>query len=231
MPTLLPTELSEARELDVALLVADLSGYTALTETHGAMHASKIVLQFDRMAEASLEPGVTIVDRVGDQVLCVGGDTHAVLRCALRLHEAVAREPGFLAVQAGMHRGPVVERDGRLFGAPLNLTARLASLARGGQILCTETIANEARRHPGVELRLVGEKRFKNVSVPVTVYELMRVSRDAEFPAIDPVCRMRVDRKRAVAKVPYQGTTYHFCSHECVRLFTEAPERYARLWG
>jgi len=82
-----------------------------------------------------------------------------------------------------------------------------------------------------VEARLVGEKRFKNVSVPVTVYELVRVSRDAEPHAVDPVCRMRVDREHATAAIPYQGTTYHFCSQECARLFTEAPERYARLWG
>jgi len=223
--------IDDAQEVSRTLLIADLSGYTALTETHGAMHASEIVLRFGRMAEASLEPGVAIVDRVGDQVLCAGGDTHAVLRCALRLCGAVAREPGFLAAQAGIHRGPVVERDGRLFGAPLNLTARLASHARGGQILCTEPVANDARRHPGVEARLVGEKRFKNVSVPVTVYELVRVSRGAESPAIDPVCRMRVDPERAAAAIPYQGATYHFCSHECARLFTEAPERYARLWG
>jgi adenylate cyclase len=218
-------------ETERTLLIADLSGYTALTETHGAMHASDIVLRFGELAEASLEAGVTIVDRVGDQVLCAGTDTHALLRSALRLCAAVEREPDFLAVQAGIHRGLVVERNGRLFGAPLNLTARLASHARGGQILCTEPVAVAARQHPGVDLRIVGERRFKNVSVPVTVYELTRISRDAQSSVIDPVCRMQVEPGQAAAAMPYQGMTYHFCSHECARLFAEAPERYARLWG
>ena len=217
--------------IDRTLLIADLSGYTALTETHGALHASEVVLRFGRMAEASLEPGVAIVDRVGDQVLCAGSDTHAVLRSALRLCAAVEREPDFLAVQVGIHRGLVVERDARIFGAPLNLTARLASHARGGQILCTEPVAAAARGKPGAEARLVGERRFKNVSVPVTVYELLPVSRAGESPEIDPVCRMRVERAHAAATMPYQGMTYHFCSDECARLFTDAPERYARLWG
>ena len=34
--------MSEARELDLALLIADLCGYTALTETHGALTASVV---------------------------------------------------------------------------------------------------------------------------------------------------------------------------------------------
>ena len=213
------------------LLIADLSGYTALTETHGAVHASEIVLHFNRMAEASVEPGVVIVDRVGDQVLCAGADTHAVLRSALRLCAAVEREPEFLAVQAALHRGPVVERSGRLFGSPVNLTARLAALARAGQILCTEPIAAAARERPGVEARFVGERRFKNVTAAVIVYELMRVSQPAQPSAVDPVCRMQIEPLEAAASVSHLGMTYHFCSHECARLFREAPESYARLRG
>ena len=218
-------------EIERTLLIADLSGYTALTETHGAVHASEVVLRFNRLAEAAVEPGVAIVDHVGDQVLCAGADTHAVLRSALQLCAAVEREPAFLAVQAGLHRGRVVERAGRLFGAPVNLTARLAAHARGGQILCTEPIAAAARERPGVEAHFVGEMRFKNVPVAVIVYELKRVSQLAQSSAVDPVCRMQVEPREAVATLSHLGLTYHFCSHECARLFREAPERYARLWG
>lgn len=214
-------------ETERTLLIADLSGYTALTETHGAVHASEIVLRFDRMAEASLEPGVVIVDCVGDQVLCAGADTHAVLRSALRLCAAVEREPEFLAVQAGIHRGLVVERSGRLFGAPVNLTARLAGHARAGQILCTEAIAAAAREHSGVEAHFVGETRFRNLPVAVIVYELTRVSQVAQSSVVDPVCRMQVEPRAAAATLAHLGLTYHFCSHECARLFREAPERYA----
>ena len=218
-------------EIDRTLLIADLSGYTALTETHGAMHASKIVLRFGRMAEASLEPGVVIVDRVGDQVLCAGADPLAVLRTALRLCTKVEIEPDFLGMQAGIHQGAVVQREGRLFGSPLNLTARLTAHARSGQILCTETIARAVGGFPGLSARAMGERRFKNVSSPVAVFELVRDDRRGQTSATDPVCRMRIDIERAATAIPFQGVTYHFCSHECGRLFSEAPERYARPWG
>ena len=217
-------------ETERTLLIADLSGYTALTETHGAVHASDVVLRFNRLVEAAIEPGVAIIDCIGDQVLCAGADPHAVLRVALRVFAALERETDFLAVQAGIHTGRVVERERRLFGAPLNLTARLAAHARGGQILCTEGVATIARDHAGVEARLVGEKRFRNVALPVTVYELARIRRVGQSPVIDPVCRMQVEPNSAAATVSYMGLSHYFCSLECARRFGEAPERYARLW-
>jgi class 3 adenylate cyclase/YHS domain-containing protein len=216
-------------EIDRTPLIADLSGYTALTETHGALHASEVVLRFGRMAETSLEPGVVIVDRVGDQVLCAGPDPVAVFRTALRLSAMVEREPDFLSMQAGIHRGAVVEREGRLFGSPLNLTARIAAHARRGQILFTEPIARAALGVFGVESRSIGERRFKNVSLPVVIYELVRPGGVGEPGTTDPVCRMRVENGRAVATLEYEGAPYHFCSHECARLFAEAPERYVGL--
>ena len=217
-------------EVDRTLLIADLSGYTALTETHGALHASDIVFRFGRMAESSLEPGVAIVDRIGDQVLCAGADPSAVLRTALRLSAQIQSAPDFLSMQAGIHRGSVVEREGRLFGSPLNLTSRIAAYARGGQVLCTESIVPVAREVSGVSVVAHGERRFKNVTLPVKVFELLRGGQSGHASAIDPVCRMQVEIGR-VAAIPFQGISYHFCSDNCARLFAATPERYSRHWG
>lgn len=215
-------------EIDRTLMIADLAGYTALTETHGALHASEVVIRFGRMAEESLEPGVVIVDRVGDQVLCAGADTHAVLRTVLRLCVLVEHEPDFLGMQAGIHKGAVVAREGRLFGSPLNLTARLSAHAREGQILCTEPIVRAAGEFPGISVQALGERRFRNVSLPVSVFELLRRDRRDRASATDPVCRMQVEIGRAAASIPFGGATYHFCSAECASLFAAGPERYLR---
>jgi class 3 adenylate cyclase len=220
------TDVGPARELDVALVIADLSGYTALTETHGALHASEIVLRFERIVAASLEPGVSLVNSIGDDVFCTGADTLAVVRSALRLRDKVAREPEFPRVRTGVHRGPIIEREGKLFGGPINLTSRLADHARGGQILCTEPIAKVVRALAEVEPRPIGERRFKNVACPVAVFELVRISERRAVTVIDPVCRMQVEIPSAVALIAHAGATYHFCSQACARLFAEAPERY-----
>lgn len=219
--------MSEARELDLALMMADLCGYTALTETHGALQASETVLRFVGMVEASLEPGVRIVDSIGDSVFCAGEDTQAVVRTALRLREAVAREPGFPRVSTGIHRGRVVERAGRLFGAPINLTARLTSLAVGEQVLCTREIADALASAAGFDCQPLGERQFRNVAHPVALFELAHANPDEGSIAIDPVCRMQVEVARAAATVEHGGRAYWFCSKHCAHVFSESPHLYA----
>ena len=218
--------MSGARELDLALLIADLSGYTALTETHGALKASETILRFVHLAKACLDPGVSIVDSIGDEVFCCGADTLAVVGTGLRLREAIEREPEFLRVSMGIHRGPIVEREGRLFGAPINLTARLAAHAIGGQILCSESIARSIGAFAEVRPRPIGTQQFKNVTYAVRVFELVRVSEEPMATTADPVCRMQVAIDGAAATSVHNGVTYEFCSTECARLFSDAPSAY-----
>jgi class 3 adenylate cyclase len=219
-------EASDVRELDLALLFADLSGYTALTEIHGAVTASGIVLQFCRLAQTSLEPGVRFINSIGDDVFCAGEGTLAVVRSALKLRDAAEHEAYFPRIRMGIHRGPVVERAGRLFGAPINLTARLADEAQGGQILCSVPIAEAVRVLAEVEARPAGERHFKNVARPVSVFELERVAVARAPSVIDPVCRMQVEIGRAVVTIEYAGAAYFFCSPECERVFRESPKLY-----
>jgi YHS domain-containing protein len=44
--------------------------------------------------------------------------------------------------------------------------------------------------------------------------------------AIDPVCKMEVDEKKAKFKSTYEGELYCFCSAECKQEFDEDPEEY-----
>jgi YHS domain-containing protein len=44
--------------------------------------------------------------------------------------------------------------------------------------------------------------------------------------AIDPVCKMEVDEKKAPAKSLYKGKMYYFCSAGCKKAFESDPEKY-----
>ena len=46
--------------------------------------------------------------------------------------------------------------------------------------------------------------------------------------AIDPVCGMTVDEKKAAAKADHQGKTYYLCSSHRHHAFTAAPDKYAK---
>jgi Cu+-exporting ATPase len=54
----------------------------------------------------------------------------------------------------------------------------------------------------------------------------MRVEKGGYVMAVDPVCKMQVNEKKATATSIYKGTTYYFCASGCKKAFDSAPEKY-----
>jgi Cu+-exporting ATPase len=44
--------------------------------------------------------------------------------------------------------------------------------------------------------------------------------------AIDPVCKMDVDPRKAAAQSTHQGQTYYFCCPGCKARFDQDPAKY-----
>jgi len=209
---------------EYTFVIADLAGYTALTEAHGGAEAARTVGRYLELASTALVPGARLAERVGDQVLIVSDDPCSAVTTALRLKEAVDREPLFLGVRIGIESGLAVEQDGRYFGSPLNVAARVAGHAQGGQVLCTARVAGAAKDLPDIQCVPLGSVRFKNVAEPVKVFEVSANSQRSSM--VDPVCHMHVDADTAPVRLPFNGSTYYFCSSHCAEAFAKHPQAY-----
>jgi class 3 adenylate cyclase/YHS domain-containing protein len=212
--------------MEATFCFVDIAGYTALTETHGAEAAADLVDRFAALVEEALGGEGRLAERVGDAVLVVVPAPAAAVRFVARLFARVEREPDFPVLRAGLHQGEALERGGRLYGAGVNVAARVTAQARGGQALATGAVA-EAARADGVAATSVGIAVLRNVRDPVELFAL-GVLDDTSTAAIDPVCRMRVDRERAAGVLRHAGVVYWFCSLDCARRFAARPDDYLR---
>jgi adenylate cyclase len=210
----------------LVFIIADLAGYTALTEAHGGDEAATTVARYRQLAEQTLTGGARVIEQVGDQLLIVAGDARAAILTAVRLRAGVADEPHFLSVRIGIAEGMVVERGGRYFGPALNLTARLASRAGADQILCTGAVARACGNVDGLIFRDLGVQRFRNVPEPVAVSTVVSQQGGHHGVVVDPVCWMHLDPDTAPARLPFGDSTYHFCSFACAEAFAKNPESY-----
>jgi adenylate cyclase len=211
-------------ECDVTFLIADLAGFTALTEIHGSRHAAWVVTRYVEIVRASLRPGARLAERVGDAVLIVVPEPTATMSTAVALRDATEREPLFPLLRQGIHGGRVVQREGSYFGTPLNVTARLAAHAAVGQILCTESVAAVSVDLERVEFRSLGAVALKNILEPVAIFEVVVPGRTGRVEPIDPVCQMRVDPARAASQLSHGGRSSHFYSPVCARTFAAQAE-------
>ena len=214
---------------DQTFVLADLAGYTAMTEAHGDEFAAQAAGEFFEGVRSLLrEHQAEEVKTIGDAVLIRVPDSAAAVRLAARIISEVGRGHGALAVRAGVNTGPAVERDGDWFGACVNLTARVAAAAEPGEVLMAGATWRAAGDRLGEwDVTSRGRHTFRNVAEPVELYALtLAVQHGSSELPVDPVCRMAVDPGRSTAVRVHRGVEYHFCSQECAVVFDRHPARY-----
>lgn len=219
-------------ELDTALstfVVADLAGYSALTEAHGDHAAADAATAFCESVRILAEAqGGEHVKTMGDAILLRFADAAAAADVALTITTELGARHRALNVRIGVNTGTAIRRDGDWFGAAVNIASRVADVADGGQIIVTPRTRTAAvHRIPLDRFRSVGTHRLKNIAEGIELYELMApADADAVRLEVDPVCRMLVEQGQAHSHLTQDGLEYTFCSAECRRAFDEAPERY-----
>lgn len=211
-------------------MLADLAGFTALTEAHGDEQAADLAGRFFACVRDLLpEHRAEEVNTIGDAVLLRCADPNQAVLLAMRIVDAVTVQPEFPNVRVGVHTGPAVERDGDWFGAAVNLAARVSGAASGDEILITEATRRALvdKELPGLRLHGRGRHQFKNVSQPVVLYELTKTETRAGGRVVDPVCRMALPPDQCAGWLRHGGAEYHFCSLSCLATFANDPQRYS----
>jgi adenylate cyclase len=221
--------MTNSVEMEVVFLVADLSGYTALTEAHGGESAAGIVTRYFEIVQEVLQADTILVERIGDEALIVSESAENLIRIAIDLQKAIEKEPLFPSVHIGIHAGRAFYKEGLYFGTALNLASRVAAHARGGQILCTDHVAELADQIKGFEYRNQELVKFKNITYHFNIFYIYTYYDNQYINLLDPVCRMQVRKDTAPARIPYGGRTHYFCSFDCAKAFVDRPDRYIEV--
>jgi branched-chain amino acid transport system substrate-binding protein len=160
-------------------LIADVRGYTRYSDEHGDEAASALARRFAEIAsDAVCVRGGEVIELRGDEALCVFTSARSAVRGAVelqrRVREWVDGEPALpLGVGIGLDAGEAVPTAGGYRGRALNVAARLCSLAKGGEILASETVAHLAGRHDEAEYAPRRPTRVKGVAEPVRFVEVV----------------------------------------------------------
>jgi len=205
-------------EKDLAILIADLSGYTALTETHGALSAADLIEGFIEIVERSLVGNSRVCERKGDEVMITADSADMLLGTAYSILQHSTGKVNFLQVHGALHWGKILERNNHYFGHTINVTARIASKARAGTFWCSDQFINQVSKNLPFVLTPCGKHTFKNVSAEAELHELSVGGNDTFW--IDPVCRMIIADKEGSIPHPDSPSIF-FCSEDCRKIYME----------
>lgn len=220
----------ESRNLEATFCFVDIAGYTALTDSHGEVAAADLIDDFSALIRMSVGPPGVIQELIGDCAFLVFPDPFVARDALSAIYKAIANRASFPIVRAGLHHGPALHRGNRYFGSTVNLAARVAAQAKGGQVLGTRSVVDifsEAGRSD-IEVEHQGAVSLKNLPQPVDLYEIVLSGFSHQY-AIDPVCKMQVDMRRAAGELHVGKDKYWFCSLSCVERFAKEPALYVRV--
>jgi adenylate cyclase len=154
-----------------AVVFVDLSGYTRMTEEHGDHVAVSFAstLQRHSVEVAGANDG-RLVKLLGDGAMLRLPDARRGVRAASSLVRVLNADSG-VAAHAGVHAGPIIERDLDLFGRTVNLASRIAERAGPGEVLASEAVT-EMVDDPAVRFERTGPARLKGIADAVTLYRV-----------------------------------------------------------
>ena len=211
-------------EKNVAILMADLSGYSALTEVHGALSAANLIDRYIAIAENCLVGDSRLHQQTGDELMFVSDSPDAMLATAKRLAVATAGEAYFLQVHGGLHYGKLLKRGGNYFGTAINLAARIASKAKAGSFYCSAEFAGAVTDEAVGVFKSKGNHVLKNISEEREIFEISTETIKTHY--IDPVCRMLILNPETALRHQGEDQVY-FCSSQCLGMY-KAAQRFQK---
>jgi class 3 adenylate cyclase len=161
-----------------AVMFADISGSTQMYDQLGDEVAKRIIDKCLGQLQAVTETynGI-VIKKIGDELMCRFDSADAAVSAA-RISQSEIKTLGTLentplSIRAGIHYGDVIEDDNDIFGDAVNIAARMAGIAKGGQIITTTDTVSELSPELGSQVRQVDLTRVKGKQEKLAVFEVL----------------------------------------------------------
>lgn len=159
-------------------MFADVSGSTQLYDQMGDEVAKNSI---DRclghlQAVTEANQGV-VIKKIGDELMCrfeTAKDGICAAKAAqIETTNLLALDNIKLSIRVGLHYGQVIEDDNDIFGDAVNVAARMAGIAKGGQIITTVETVTALPDDLTAQVRQIDLARVKGKQEKLEVYEVI----------------------------------------------------------
>lgn len=158
-------------------MFVDVEGSTKLYEKCGDQKAQKIIERcLDIVSNVVKQSGGIIIKFIGDEVMCHFTDVDTALEVACKIQETIeyhSRSETLPSIRIGFHYGAAIEKDGDIYGDAVNMAARVASIAKGKQIITTEDTVYLMSARSSTMIREFDKTPIKGKEGESTIYEVL----------------------------------------------------------
>jgi class 3 adenylate cyclase len=162
----------------VTILFSDIEGSTAKTEELGDQRWMEVLREHNAIVREQLAAHEGFeVKSEGDGFMLAFQSGRKALKCAIEMEKAFAKRAESsdvpISVRIGLHTGELIKEGDDFFGKHVNLAARIAGQATGGEILASSLLKELTSSGGDIEF---GEPRAVELKGLTGVQEMFPVS-------------------------------------------------------
>lgn len=168
-----------AKDLEVAILFADVVGSTQLYDQFGDTKASETVaLCLEAMKDATQQFNGTVIKTIGDEVMSTFPTVDEAMKAAITMQSRITsdnKQEGRIpvSIRVGCHFGPVVQEQNDIFGAAVHTANRMTSQAKSRQIVISDDTVKRLSDDLRKQTRQIDVATVRGRLDEVALYELL----------------------------------------------------------
>lgn len=201
-----------ARDIELAILFADVVGSTRLFELMGDVRARDMIATcIDLMRSATEKHNGTVIKTMGDEVMSTFPSADDALDAAAQMqkhitaHALLKVDGHAVTIRIGCHYGPVVIENRDVFGAAVHTANRMTSQAKSGQIVTTAATVQQLTSQWRASCRQIDIATIKGQGAEVTLFEVLWQTEDVTSVVASLVLGSGDGQKTQRLRLRYQG--------------------------
>jgi class 3 adenylate cyclase len=184
-----------SREIELAILFADVSDSTQLYEALGDAPARAIVADcLDALIAITRRQGGLLARTIGDEVMTTFRTADSAAAASVEMQDTITSSftirPRSLAIRIGFHFGSVLADQEDVHGDAVNVASRVVNQAKPGQILTTGAALQRMGQRWRSATRQIALADLKGKRGQVEVHEVIWKASDMTLMQVAPWVRV-----------------------------------------
>ncbi len=155
---------------------ADMVRFTKLSQQLDDHGLARLLTQFGEITNETVATnGGRIIKMIGDEAMFTAEVPEQAAQIGLELAAVFSKREDLPGVRVGLASGPVLARDGDVYGPVVNLASRLVEASRTDSVVVSQATRDHLVGDPAFRLRSLGMKHLRHIGT-VRLYRLNKGS-------------------------------------------------------
>lgn len=174
------TDILKKYERTLTIMFTDIKGYTKMTESQSPLETMQILQESDEILPPIIarHEGV-VIKKIGDAFMARFETADSAVIASVQIQQAIWKnnkrreDEGKVRweIRVGLNTGPVIVKDGDVFGDAVNTASRVESNSEANEVFVTEA-TKEAMSNKKIEFTHRGAKQVKGKAEPLQLFSV-----------------------------------------------------------